>query len=156
MAWISRLRTALPDLVNIETIERSEDRHCYLTYQYAGGLVVPSWLVLDSTLRLTAVTLPAYLVGLRGLYLIEEPENRVHPGAMATVLDSLRSMYSAQVLLTTHSPVVLNAVSGSDIICFSKDADGAIDIVLGSEYPRLRERQQDADLGTLLAAGVLG
>ena len=155
-AWIRHLRTALPDLVDIETVQRPEDRHCYMVYKYSGGLTVPSWLVSDGTLRLTALTLPAYLEGLRGVYLIEEPENGIHPGAVATVYDSLSSMYAAQVLLATHSPVFLNAAQTEQILCFAKDDDGATDIVLGSEHPRLREWRGEADLGTLLASGVLG
>ncbi|MXY23637.1 MAG: ATP-binding protein [Acidobacteria bacterium] len=155
-AWIRHLRTALPDLIDIKTIERPEDRHCYMTYEYAGGLSVPSWLVSDGTLRLTALTLPAYLADLRGVYLIEEPENGIHPGAVAAVYDSLRSVYAAQVLLATHSPVVLSVASTADVLCFAKDENGATDIVLGSEHPRLRGWQEDADLGTLLASGVLG
>ena len=155
-AWIKHLQTALPDLADIKTIERPEDRHCYMTYEYAGGLVVPSWLVSDGTLRLTALTLPAYLTDLHGIYLIEEPENGIHPGAIATVYDSLRSMYTAQVLLATHSPVVLNAANREEVLCFAKDDSGATDIVLGTDHPRLRQWQQDTDLGTLLASGVLG
>ena len=154
--WIAHLQTALPDLVDITTIERPEDKHCYMAYQYEGGLSVPSWLVSDGTLRLTALTLPAYLVDLRGIYLIEEPENGIHPSAVATAYDSLSSMYSAQVLLATHSPVVLNAAKVDDVLCFGKDEDGSTDIVLGSEHPRLIEWRGSDNLGTLLAAGVLG
>ena len=87
--WINHLRTVLPDLVEISTVERPEDRHCYMVYEYHGGLKVPSWLVSDGTLRLTALTLPAYLNDLEGIYLIEEPENGIHPGAVAAVYDSL-------------------------------------------------------------------
>ena len=87
--WIKHLRTALPDLVDIATLERPEDKHCYMIYEYAGGVKVPSWLVSDGTLRLTALTLPAYLVDLQGIYLIEEPENGIHPKAVSTVHDSL-------------------------------------------------------------------
>ena len=155
-AWVRHLRTALPDLVDVKTIERPEDRHCYMTYEYKGGFVVPSWLVSDGTLRLTALTLPAYLKNLSGVYLIEEPENGIHPGAVGTVYDSLSSMYAAQVLLATHSPVVLNAADTDNILCFAKDDDGGTDVVLGSEHPRLREWRGGADLGTLLASGVLG
>ena len=155
-AWIGHLRTALPDLVDITTFERPEDRHCYMIYKYADDLKVPSWLVSDGTLRLTALTLPAYLGDLKGIYLIEEPENGVHPRAVATMYDSLSSVYEAQVLLATHSPVVLNAARMDDVLCFAKDDDGSTDIVLGSEHPRLREWQGEADFGTLLAAGILG
>ncbi len=75
-----------------------------MVYEYAGGLRVPSWLVSDGTLRLTALTLPAYLADLKGIYLIEEPENGIHPGADCfTAFQSLSSMYEAQILLATHS-----------------------------------------------------
>ena len=155
-AWISHLRTALPDLVDIDTFERPEDRHCYMIYEYTGGLKVPSWLVSDGTLRLTALTLPAYLTDLRGIFLIEEPENGIHPTAVSTAYDSLSSVYEAQVLLASHSPVVLNAAEMEDVLCFAKSDDGATDIILGSEHPTLRQWQGAANLGTLLASGVLG
>ena len=155
-AWISHLRTALPDLVDITTFERPEDKHCYMIYEYEEGLEVPSWLVSDGTLRLTALTLPAYLTDLQGIYLIEEPENGVHPRAVSTMYDSLSSIYEAQVLLATHSPVVLNAANMDDVLCFAKNDNGSTDIVLGSEHPLLQKWQGEVDLGTLLASGVLG
>ena len=154
--WIAHLRTVLDDLRDITTVERPEDRHCYMVYEYASGLKVPSWLVSDGTLRLTALTLPAYLAGLQGIYLIEEPENGIHPKAVVTVYDSLSSVYESQVLLAMHSPVVLNTVGLNDVLCFAKDDDGATDIVLGSEHPKLRNWQGKTDLGTLLASGMLG
>lgn len=155
-SWIDHLRTALVDLVDISIIERPEDRHCYLVYEYRGGLRVPSWLVSDGTLRLTALTLPAYLDDLQGIFLIEEPENGIHPAAMAAAYDSLSSMYAAQVLLATHSPVLLNEAEIRNVLCFAKDDTGSTDIVLGSGHPRLREWRGASDLGTLLASGILG
>ena len=154
--WILHLRTALPDLVDIGTFERPEDRHCYMIYEYADGLKVPSWMVSDGTLRLTALTLPAYMPDLRGIYLIEEPENGIHPMAVSTAYDSLLSMYDAQVLLATHSPVVLNAARMDDVLCFTKNNDGSTAIVLGSDHPILRQWQGGVNLGTLLASGILG
>ena len=100
--------------------------------------------------------MPAYLVDLEGIYLIEEPENGIHPGAVSTAFDSLSSMYEAQVLLATHSTVVLNAAELDDVLCFAKDDTGATDIVLGSEHPMLQNWQGQVDLGTPLASGVLG
>lgn len=155
-AWIAHLRTALPDLVDIKTIERPWDRYRFMVYEYQGGYEVPSWLVSDGTLRLTALTLPAYLVDAQGMYLIEEPENGIHPKAVQTVYDSLSSVYNAQVLLATHSPILLNAADLDQVLCFAKHDDGAADIVLGSEHPALRGWSHEVDLGTLLGSGVLG
>ena len=110
----------------------------------------------DGTLRLTGLTLPAYLSDLEGVFLVEEPENGIHPNAVATVFDSLSSVYGAQVLMATHSPVVLNSANTEDVLCFARDDAGATDIVSGTEHPHLQVGRGDADLGTLLAAGVLG
>jgi len=63
--WIAHLRTALPDIEGIRTIEREDDRHRYLVVKYVGGLEIPSWVVSDGTLRLLALTLPAYLPDLK-------------------------------------------------------------------------------------------
>ncbi len=157
--WIHHLQTALPDLVNITTFERPEDRHRYMIYEYTGGFRVPSWMVSDGTLRLTALTLLAYLTESSShpsIYLIEEPENGIHPKAVTAAYDSLSSVYESQILLATHSPLVLNEAHMDHVLCFALNDDGSTDIVSGSEHPKLQQWQDTADLGTLLAAGVLG
>ncbi|MCX7425202.1 MAG: AAA family ATPase [Planctomycetia bacterium] len=154
--WIAHLRTALPDLAGINVVEREDDRHRYLVLCYSGGLKIPSWMVSDGTLRLLALTLPAYLPELEGVYLIEEPENGIHPRAVETLFQSLSSVYGAQILLATHSPVMLSVASLDQVLCFQKTESGATDIVLGNEHPDLRQWQGDTDLGSLFAAGVLG
>lgn len=154
--WIAHLQTALPELQGVRTIERADDRHRYLVLCYQGGLEVPSWMASDGTLRLLALTLPAYLPDFTGVYLIEEPENGIHPRAVETMYQSLSSVYSAQILMATHSPVILGIVEPDKVLCFAKTHEGATDIVLGSRHPRLREWQGENNLSTLFAAGVLG
>lgn len=145
----------LPDLASISTRERDEDRHRYLVIKYTTGLEAPSWLVSDGTLRLLALTLLAYVPELTGTYLVEEPENGIHPRAVETVFQSLSSVYAAQVLLATHSPVVLSLANLDQVLCFARTRDGETDVVRGRLHPRLRDWKGEADLGTLLAAGVL-
>jgi predicted ATPase len=154
--WIAHLQTAFPDLQDIKTIERPEDRHRYIVLQYSEGLEVPSWMASDGTLRMLALTLPAYLEGFKGIYLVEEPENGIHPRAIETMTQSLSSVYDAQVLLATHSPVILSTVEAEQILCFSKTPEGATAIIRGSEHPALRSWKHETTLGTLFAAGVLG
>ncbi|MGH7484353.1 MAG: methylation-associated defense system AAA family ATPase MAD3 [bacterium] len=154
--WIAHLQTAFPDLQDIKTVERPEDRHRYLMLTYGEGLEVPSWMASDGTLRMLALTLPAYLEDFKGIYLIEEPENGIHPRAIETMTQSLSSVYNAQVLLATHSPVILSTVEAEQILCFAKTPEGATDIVRGSEHPALQSWKHETTLGTLFAAGVLG
>lgn len=155
-SWIAHLQTALPDIEGIRTVEREDDKHRYMMIRYRGGLEIPSWVASDGTLRLLALTLPAYLPEFSGVYLIEEPENGVHPRAVETAFQSLSSVYGEQILLATHSPVILSLADAGKILCFKKTAAGAADIVRGSEHPALRNWKGETDLGTLFAAGVLG
>ena len=153
--WIEHIRTALPEIEDVKTIERPEDRSRYLVLCYQGGLKVPAWMASDGTLRLLALTIPAFLPKFSGLCLIEEPENGIHPRAVETVFQSLSSVYDAQVLLATHSPVILSIADVSQVLCFKKTARGATDIVSGLEHPALRNWKGEVNLGELYAGGVL-
>lgn len=155
-AWLKHVRTSFEDIRDIHVHDRPEDRHRYLEIEYTSGLRAPSWVVSDGTLRLLALTLLAYLPELSGLVLIEEPENGIHPRAVETTFASLSSVYGAQVLCATHSPVILSMAEPDAVLCFAKAEGGATDVVLGTEHPNLSSWKGDVDLGTLLAAGVLG
>jgi predicted ATPase len=154
--WVAHLQTALPELEGVRTIEREDDRHRYLVLRYQGGFEVPSWMASDGTLRMLALTLPAYLPSFQGITLIEEPENGIHPRAVQTMFQSLSSVYDAQILMATHSPVVLNIVDPHELLCFAKTEEGATDIVSGTDHPALKEWRRETNLGVLFAAGVLG
>jgi len=155
-AWLEHVKTALPDLLDIRTIERPEDKHRYISVHYATGAVVPSWAVSDGTLRLLALTIAAYLPPIEGIFLIEEPENGIHPRAIETIFQSLESMYEQQVLVATHSPIALAMIAPENVLCFAKDKEGATDIVFGNHHPALRNwNSGDLDIGTLFAAGIL-
>ena len=156
LRWIEHIRTALPDIESIRTVERADDKHRYLILRYRGGLEVPSWMASDGTLRLLALTLPAYLHGLSGVYLIEEPENGIHPRAVETLFQSLSSVYGAQILVATHSPVILAMVDLADVLCFARSEEGATDVVCGPQHPALRDWRGESSLGLLFAGGVLG
>jgi len=154
--WVAHVRTALKDVKTVETVVREEDKHRYLCVVYETGLRAPSWTVSDGTLRLLALTLLAYLEGSNRTFLIEEPENGIHPQAVETVFQSLSSAYGNQLLCASHSPVVLSLAEPRQILCFARTPQGATDIVRGSEHPNLRDWKRGADLGTLFATGVLG
>lgn len=154
--WIAHIQTALPDIVDIETVERPDDKHRYLRVLYNNNIRIPSWLVSDGTLRLLALTLPAYLPGFSGVYLIEEPENGIHPKAVETVYQSLSSVYNAQIMLASHSPIVLSLVKQKEVLCFAKTVEGTTDIVNGSDHPALKDWKGETNLSILYASGILG
>lgn len=154
--WVAHLATTLDDLDDVETCEKPEDRSRYIQLRYRSGLIAPAWVLSDGTLRLLALTLLAYAPASPNVVLIEEPENGIHPRAMETVMQSLSSVYAAQVLCATHSPVVLSLLRSRQVLCFGKTDEGAVDIVRGDDHPRLRTWQSALNLGELFATGVLG
>ncbi len=154
-AWISHVRGTLQGFQSLIVIDRPDDRHKYLMLKYSNGLEVPSWKASDGTLRLLALTMLAYMPQSSGLYMIEEPENGIHPGALEAVFNSLSSVYDAQVLLATHSPEFVAVANIKNLLCFGKTRDGFVDIVPGSLHPRLEEWRNEIDLGTFFASGAL-
>jgi predicted ATPase len=164
--WILHIKTVLPDIEDIRVVEREDDRHAYLMLRYREGVEVPSWMTSDGTLRLLALAVLAYLPTRRTssergffsdrLFLVEEPENGVHPMALDAIYDSLASVYSGQVLVATHSPVFLRMAKPEDVLCFAKTEGGATDIVRGDAHPLLRDWQGSVDMDLLFAMGVIG
>jgi predicted ATPase len=152
--WVRHIQSALPDIVDVKTVLRPEDRNRYIMLEYKGGLNVPSWTASDGTLRLLALTLPAYLPEMEGIFLIEEPENGIHPRALECIFYSLTSVYNAQVLMATHSPVMVGLAEPEQILCFGKLKDGSVDIVRGDAHPKLERWQKETNIGELFAAGV--
>ena len=116
-------------------------------------LEVPSWALSDGTLRLLALTIIAYLPENGSAYLVEEPENGVHPLAVEAVYRSLSSSYDAQVLVATHSPVFLACTEPSELMCFSR-RDGETQITRGDKHPHLAHWQGAADVDLLFASDV--
>jgi predicted ATPase len=106
-------------------------------------------------LRFLALTLLAYL-GEPGFYIIEEPENGIHPKALEAVYQSLSSIYEGQVFCATHSPIFLNLARPVELLCFVRTESGATDIVRGDQHPALAAWKEEVTLGDLLASGVLG
>jgi predicted ATPase len=153
--WIGHIQYALDGFKSVRVVHRDDDGHKYLMVTYNNGLQVPSWKVSDGTLRFMALTMLAYMPQKYGLFLIEEPENGIHPGALQAVFDSLSSVYDAQMLLATHSPQFVAIAEPCDLLCFGKTDDGIVDIVPGESHPHLRDWQNEVDLGTFYASGIL-
>lgn len=154
--WVAHVQTALPQVQDIDVRERPDDHHSYFVISYHGGFQVPSSGLSDGTLRILALTLLPYLPHQPAIFVTEEPENGIHPQAIETVLQSLASLYDSQVWVSSHSPVVLARTKLDQLLCARTTDDGAIEIVPGTDHPRLLDWQGHIDLGSLFAAGILG
>lgn len=105
------MRTIMPGLVSIDVVP-TEDRRLAVQFREKGvGRPWNASEVSDGTIQ-TFALLVALFDPRGSMLIIEEPENAVHPWILRHLL-SLTQAGDRQILLTTHSPVVLNYVDPS-------------------------------------------
>jgi predicted ATPase len=117
-AWDSILkvmRAILPNLENIE-INYTSSKRLGLFFREKGYRKV--WSVeevSDGTLQTLALLVTIFDPN-STLLVLEEVENSVHPWIIRRVVEACReAAASKQIILTTHSPVVIDAVAPEDI-----------------------------------------
>ncbi len=75
-----------------------------------GSLVLEASSMSDGTLRTLGLLAAVYQRQTPSVMIIEEPEATIHPGALSVILDVLHhASERGQVIVTTHSPEVLDA-----------------------------------------------
>lgn len=153
--WLDHVREALPDIESIDVVERPEDNHTYLLVRYKGRLTLPAWRLSDGSLRILALTLVSFLPADDAIYLIEEPENGIHPQAIEAIYQALSTVTNAQVMIATHSPVFLGVVPPAHLLLFTRPRRET-HIVPGPEHPLLSNEERAVPLRDLFAMGVLG
>ena len=114
-----------------------------------GNLRLPARVVSEGTLRvlgllaLSGAKEPPSLVGL------EEPENGIHPRRVRDVAELLKTRSKSgesQLIVTTHSPVLLDLLPDDSLFVCRKE-DGRTTIAPLASYGPLwqQERQEDVD-----------
>lgn len=111
----------------------------------------------DGTLRALGVLLAIYQPSTPSLVVVEEPESTIHPAAIDVLVQVLRDgQHRTQVLVTTHSPDVLDnkALSDENIRAVENQRGRTVISVMG---PTSREslKQKLYTAGELMRSGEL-
>ena len=107
-----------------------------------------------------AMLLLAFLVIVHGrapdILMIEEPENGLHPSRLKMVIDLLRMISKGeignkprQVIITTHSPLLLNFVEPSEVRIFRRDPQTGTEIKAMDKIPNIERLSKDFAPGEL-------
>ncbi len=114
-----RLNNLLPNLTDVRVLDDKANKQFLIKIQSEDGREFSSRVLSEGTLRLLTLLLFLYDDQHRDLLCFEEPENGVHPfrlKAMAALLQDLSVDFSKedsplrQVIVNTHSPILLNEV----------------------------------------------
>ncbi len=116
-------------------------------------------VISDGTLRLLALLTALETMPEHGLLCVEEPEHGLHPLVFGPLLDIMREYCptdgSRQVLLTTHSPDLVDAARPEEVIVVERNEEGASEFEHLSAR-RLRRWLQDFRLGELWRMRQIG
>lgn len=111
----------------------------------------------DGTLRALGILLAVYQPSTPALVVIEEPESTIHPAAMDVLVQVLKDgQHRTQVLVTTHSPDVLDnkAISDDNIRVVENDRGRTLVSTMG-RLPREGVKQRLYTPGELMRSGEL-
>ena len=105
---------------------QSEDRDRFYFVQSEPGLQYPvhQMGVSSGTLRMLALMTALFGEAETNLIGIEEPENHVHPTALASFAEYLlKARDRVQILVTTHSPLLLDFLNEPEAVCVVRHTD---------------------------------
>ena len=140
---LAKLQTVYPQLTSIDTRSmRSGWKHLDIAEQFAKKtLKTPARHVNDGLLRLLAVL--SQLESDEQFLLFDEIENGINPELVEFLVDALVES-EHQVMVTTHSPVILNyledEVAKQGVIYLYKNASGATQAIHLFEIPSLADK----------------
>lgn len=132
-AIVTAMRNRIPGLEDLDIATPSPDSR-RVDFVIENGLrIAAEYISVGVRLLLFFVAL-AYHPRPPKTILIEEPENGVHPKRLADIVTLLREItqgehgdHAAQVILTTHSPYLLDAIDiqQDQVLVFQRNDDGS-------------------------------
>ncbi len=118
-------------------------------------------LLSDGTLRVLAIAAALLSVEPGTLVVIEEIDNGVHPSRARHLIEQIQRVAaerSLRVLLTTHNPALMNALSpralAATVVCYRNEA-GNSSLVRLQDLSRYPELLAQGRLGDVAASGAL-
>jgi ABC-type uncharacterized transport system ATPase subunit len=104
---------------------------------------IPASLVSEGLLYFLAFSMLRHLAP-TSVLLVEEPENGLHPARVREVVKALReiSTTKAQVLIATHSPLVINELAGDEVSVITRTAERGTEARLLKDTFNYAERRR--------------
>jgi predicted ATPase len=116
----NRLKILFPNIERMTPVPTPDGR-VMLEVVESGTKFIPQSLS-DGFFKIMAILALSFGKIAGNLLVIDELENSLHPEAIEILIDALKSS-KKQVIITTHSPIVLNICKVEDILFVKKEVD---------------------------------
>jgi predicted ATPase len=158
LSWLQELRPR--DVDDIDTRSGAIGEPLVVMKERNHDFLAP--VISDGTLRFAAITAAFFQLDMPGILTIEEIENGIHASRLRLLVELLRSQTAigkTQVMVTTHSPVVLAWLKPEEyattFYCKRDEETGESRIVPLTEIPRFQEIVSKQPISDLFAEGWL-
>lgn len=162
--WVrERVAHVLPGVRDVQ-VERTDRAHGYVVASermiWRGGsrnVDLPSWMLSEGTRRLTALFALLAARPRPSLLVIEEIENGLDPWTLELVFQELRDAAAegTQVILTTHSPFLLDHVSVEEVVHVERNKGHSTYTAI-SAYSDVAKFKDAVAPGAMYIAGYFG
>jgi predicted ATPase len=149
-------KSPVDDPEQVPKIQPSDGKGLY--FEFIGSKEpIPARQVSDGVLLVLAYLAVLYQPHPPRVLLVEEPENGIHPQRIKDVLGILRDIVNSeslqtQLVLTTHSPYVVDLFDPSEVTLCKKGSDGATQVQRLSESKTVSEQMDIFTLGEIWTA----
>jgi predicted ATPase len=148
IAISERLAALFPTVKGLSPRNISQDTKA-LGVQLLDGTFVGADFMSEGMLYFLAYAALPYLQP-TAMILIEEPENGLHPARIREVMQVLREVSNTtQVVLATHSPLVVNELKPEEVTVLTRDASQGTRATRINDTPNFGERSKVYALGEL-------
>lgn len=153
---LRRMQERVPGISGVEP-ELTQDG--YLILRFRDGTFQTPFLdryVSDGTIKMFAYLVLLHDPQPHPLLCIEEPENQLYPTLMAELAEEFRdyARRGGQVMVSTHSPDLLNAIALKEVFWLVK-RDGISEILRAQDNAQVKRYMEDGDkMGYLWKQGL--
>lgn len=152
------LKEAVPELEELTTgLTKQKPSLTYIRIREKHlKTSIPVWNMSDGTIRLLGYLATIYSPVMPPLICIEEPENYVHPRLLELIVDLIKTIsQKTQVLVTTHSPYLIDFLQPEDLFIVEKKKGQTV-VNKAEDKKGIKEALRKLGLGEMWYAGSLG
>ena len=122
---VKRLSLFYPSLKAVQTIETNSWINLQIVEHFANPYEIPAEHISDGYLRLIALASLPELSEKISLILIDEVEDGLEPHILPDLIDNIHHEQLAQLIITSHSPVLVNRFKAEQIRVVARNLNGA-------------------------------